>query len=239
MISPIMVQVAKRGKEIFYKPGVLYPWNDIVWGVEVARPDGQTKKMWAVAGNTLRGFHRIRKDGPGPSLVLRNFFTDYKEKIIKQLGAIRMWEELHAFGNDLCNELRFQFTNIKPEMLTPYNKLRKQIDLYFESLTAMARELDPIRNRLVEHLPLPLDSQMFAHPSIFDEHELRRHGLKRGDSYGCVPTEDLYLSLQGILRQRSASTNETLGVKFHPIYFDLLWNNRYKNWGSNLFETNP
>jgi len=26
---------------------------------------------------------------------------------------------------------------------------------------------------------------------------------------------------------------------FYPIYFDQLWNHRYRNWGGNLFETNP
>jgi hypothetical protein len=239
MTFAIMLQVAERGEKIFYKPAVLYPWDEIVWGVEVARPDGRTKKMWAVAGNTLRGFHRIRKDAPGPSLVFRNFYTENKKRIIDRLGRIGSWEELHTFGNDLCNELRPRFTNIKPGILTPYNKLRKQIDLYFANLTALAKELDSIRNKLVEHLPLPLDSQMFSHPSVFDEDEIKRIGLKRSDSYGRVLTEDIYLGLQGILRQQSAFIGETLGVTFHPIYFDLLWNNRYKNWGGNLFETNP
>lgn len=29
-----------------------------------------------------------------------------------------------------------------------------------------------------------------------------------------------------------------LNKNFYRIYFDLLWNNRYKNPGSSLFETN-
>jgi hypothetical protein len=81
-------------------------------------------------------------------------------------------------------------------------------------LVAMAVELDDVRTRFVPMLFLPLDSQILAHPGLFTEHELAGHGL-------------------------SGATAEERGRPFHLIHFDLLWNGRQRNRGSNLFETNP
>lgn len=55
---------------------------------------------------------------------------------------------------------------------------------------------------------------------------------------------DTLIKRLGNILQHLAQTNAGIirgAVKagFHPIYFDLFWNDRFKNWGGNLFETNP
>jgi hypothetical protein len=113
------------------------------------------------------------------------------------------------------------------------------VDLYLEHLAAMAVELDGVRARLIPLLFLPLDSQIFAHPALFTEQELAGHGLSRASTYKDVMAERTHVALQELLVRKAATVAKVRGRAFHVIYFDLIWNGRHRNWGGNLFETNP
>jgi len=118
------------------------------------------------------------------------------------------------------------------------NKIRKPLDLYLEHQVAMARELAEIRPRLVPWLRLPLDSQMFGLPHLFSDADLRRCDLSRQSTYREVESNTQYHALQRIVNDRASEFSALAGRPFHPIYFDLWWNDRHRRSGGNLFEVN-
>lgn len=103
----------------------------------------------------------------------------------------------------------------------------------------MATELTPHRDRLTPLLRVPLDTWIFGHSSLFTIDELREVGLTRNSGFGELGDEADYLSLQGKLCKLAAKCAGHHGIPFHPIYFDLLWGDRYTRVGGNLFELNP
>jgi len=192
--------------------------------------------MWAVALNTFRGFHKKNKARKGAGPAFRGYFDENIEHILSELKKIRTADQLHSLENKICGEIRPRLSNIKTKQLLPYNKIRKPVDLYIEHLVVMAEEIDAAtRRRLVPILFVPLDSQIFK--EAFRPEELAKHSLGKDATYKDVSLESDYLSLQCILRQKAKVHSYTYSVPFHPIYFDLLWNNRYKSSGGNLFET--
>jgi hypothetical protein len=126
-------------------------------------------------------------------------------------------------------------------MLKSYNKVRKPVDLYIMNLVAMAVELDTQRAVLVPLLFVPLDSQIMQHAELFEDIQLKECGLSRTSTYKHVTTEATYRGLQNLLDDRAAAVKKrlALGRRFFPIYLDLIWNDKYSNWGSNLFEVVP
>ena len=229
----------KRAEEIFLQPERRYSWNDIITGVMVSLPGGYHRKFMAVDRNTFRGFHKIDKDGTGAGEVFRSYFVQHREQLIAALNTARSTDDLDVLLNQVSDDIRTGLINIKPGMLTSYNKIRKPVDLYIEHLAAMAHELDACREQLIMLISLPLDSQMFEHPDVFQDSELRRVGVSRKSTYMEVRSEADYHYLQGVLRDRAEVFSQTAGRPLHPIYFDLLWNNRYTRQGTNLFELNP
>jgi len=228
-----------RAEEIFLQPAHRYPWNEIVTGAMVSIPDGGLRKFMAVDRNTFRGFHKIDKSGVGAGVVFRDYFVEHRDELVSALATTRTVDDLHKLLNRTSENIREGLVNIKPSMLTSYNKIRKPVDLYIEHLVAMARELDGSRERLIPLISLPLDSQMFEHPDVFQDAELRKVGVSRRSTYMEVRSEDAYRYLQGVLRDRAEIVSQSAGRSFHPIYFDLLWNNRHARPGTNLFELNP
>ncbi|GKT11026.1 hypothetical protein DSTSK_43310 [Desulforhabdus sp. TSK] len=103
----------------------------------------------------------------------------------------------------------------------------------------MAADLEEARAKLVPLLFLPLDSQILAHPGLFTERELAAQGLTRGSTYKDITTESTHSAFQALLGQKAAAVTDAHRRPFHVIYFDLVWNDRYRRWGGNLFETNP
>ncbi len=235
----LLNRVLNRAEIILLQPQQQYPWNDIVQGAKVARPDGCYKKWAAVERNTFRGFHKIDKQGQGSGDVFKNYLVSNRDTLIAGLKAVQSADDLHLLENKLCAEIKPRLTNIKPLMLTSFNKIRKPLDLYIEHLVTMAEELAADRQRLVSCLFLPLDSQMFQQVDLFSEQELRSVGISRRSTYTDVKTEMAYQVLQKKLKVKAEQISTELGKPFHPIYFDLLWNGRVDRWGSNLFETNP
>ena len=229
----------KRAEEIFLKPAHRYSWNDIVTGAMVSVPDAGLRKFLAVDRNTFRGFHKIDKGGVGAGEVFRNYFVQHRDELVSALKDTQSVNDLHALLNRVSGAIREGLVNIKPSMLASYNKIRKPVDLYVEHLVAMALELDASRERLIPLISLPLDSQMFQQPAVFHDAELRKVGVSRRSTYMKVSSEAAYRYLQGVLRDRAETISQTAGRPFHPIYFDLFWNNRSARRGTNLFELNP
>ena len=229
----------QRAEEIFLHPKRQYGWNDIITGVMVSLPAGYHRRFMAVDRNTFRGFHKIDKSGTGAGEVFRSYFVQQRGQLIAALHAARSTDDLHVLLNRVSDDICAGLVNIKPIMLASYNKIRKPVDLYIEHLVAMAHELDACREQLISLISLPLDSQMFEHPDVFQDSELRRVGISRNSTYMAVGSEAAYRYLQSVLKDRAEELSQTAGQRYYPIYFDLLWNNRYARHGSNLFELNP
>lgn len=228
----------RRAEETILRPKTLYEWDDIVLGARVKRPNGTTQTMWAVASNTFRGFHRITKGCPGASRVFHDYFVSNKPKLLTQITGATDSAGLNRIENQICNEIRSSLTNIKSSTLDSYGRVRKPVDLYFQNLICMSHELDKKRADLVPHLFLALDSQMFSDPNVFTDGELETFRLSRRSTYKDVKDEKTYLQLQDMLSKKASQLSQT-DMRFYRVYFDMLWNNRHQNWGSNLFETNP
>lgn len=228
-----------KADAVFLRPMPLYTWDAIVSGTTVCSEPGANRRMTAVGGNTFRGFYRLDKTSPGPKEAFISYFVTERQALVEALYGVRTREELHHLSNRICAAIRARLTNCAPRQLVPYNKIRKPVDLYLEHLTAMAVELDAARSTLVPLLYLPLDSQILAHTALFTDAELKAHGLHRNSTYKDITTENIYLALQHLLGERAEAVAAALHRPFPVIYFDLLWNDRYRNWGANLFETNP
>jgi len=229
----------QRADQIFIHPKLTYSWEDIVTGVSVRTKGGMSKTMYAVGTNTFRGFHKINKDRPGAADIFKSFFIKEKISICSKLRMVNHYIELHTLENDICNDINGMLKNFKREMFLSYNKLRKPIDLYFEHIISMAKEMNEEREKLVSCLFLPLDSQMFANSTLFTDGDLKAYQVTRKSTYQDVRDEHTYCELQNIVRRKAEDITIKTGQAFNPIYFDLLWNDRYKSSGRNLFETNP
>lgn len=223
---------------VFLDPTPKYPWCDIVSGVDVCLRGQQSQRMSAVASNTFRGFRLVDKGLPGAQRVYVDYFVQNQDRLAKLLRGIRNRNGLHTLANQIVSELRSKLKNVKPDMLQSYNRLRKPIDLYFEHLVAMAHELNEVRERLVPHLYLPLDSQILANPEILSSGELDAFGLSPKSTFGMIRDEVTYLAIQRIIDKKAAKCTHDFRREFHPIYFDLVWGNRWQSRGTNLFMTN-
>jgi hypothetical protein len=236
---PFSKSYVEKANQVFLNPSSTYSWDSIIKGADVKSENGNARRISAVAQNTYRGFHRIDQTRPGAKEGFEGYFLEEKNNIINRLVNITTHEELHGYSNEICTDLRGRLRNCKQEQLKSYNKLRKPIDLYIEHLVAMATELTEHRTRLVPLLYLPLDSQIFAHRALFSDRELSLNGLNRHSTYQSVNNEARYCALQKILVDKARAVENEQNAVFYVIYFDLIWNSRYNNWGGNLFETNP
>lgn len=228
-----------RAEQLCLQPRPSYSWHAIVTGAPVARSNGTIRRIAAVERNTFRGFHRLDKSAPGAGTVFQDYLVRRQDRLLDALRRLRSKEDLHRLENNLSAEIKDRLGNIKPAMLAPYNKIRKVLDLYVEMLVTMAQELEAERQRLVPWLHLPLDSQMLASPILFTGGELRSHRLTRTSTYASIRSESAYRELQRLVAAKARALGERSDRPFHPIYFDLLWNDRYRNRGGNLFETVP
>lgn len=228
-----------KADKVFLHPSPKYLWNEIISGTLVRSQTGGTRKMFAVAQNTFRGFHRVNKACPGAKEGFINYFLSQHVTLIQELSSVNTIDDLKKLSNNLCEGIRTNLSNCSSTQLKAYNKVRKPVDLYIEHLVAMAVELGKVRARLVPLLFLPIDSQILAYQGIFTDHELNDNSLSRGSTYRDVTSERAYLALQALLSQKAMAISEARHRPFHCIYFDLIWNERHKNWGGNLFETNP
>jgi len=226
----------EKGEGVFIKTQNLYSYNSIINGCMVRDASGKVEKMYAVAQNTWRGFHKLDKEGRGSKDIFVSYFNKNRENIISALKNIDTVEELEEFEDKITKQIKDMLMKcIKNNMLNSYNKIRKPVDLYIEHIVSMAEEFNVAeRERLVSLLFLPLDSQIFASEYIFSEKELYSFGLKRGSTFQDVYSSKVYKAMQNSLLEKS----KNIQGNFHRIYFDFFWNERYKKSGANLFETN-
>ncbi len=193
----------------------------------------------AVAQNSFRGFHRINTAFPGAKEPFVRYFLEQRVPLMDALTRARTRDEMHDLSNRICRRIREKLTNCLPSQLRPYNKIRKLVDLYIEHLVAMAGEFEKQRRTLVPLLFLPLDKWIMAHPGLFSDRELSLHGLRRRSTYSAITSEQSYGALQKLVLEKAGAVAAEHDRPFYPIYFDLLWQNRYRRKGGNLFETNP
>lgn len=97
----------------------------------------------------------------------------------------------------------------------------------------MGNDFDNARQYLTKHLFLPLDSQMFKSNFVFSDKEISELKIKRTYTFKDIEDENQYYEIQEFLRQKAIK----VGIS-NRIFFDLIWNDRYKSAGKNLFETN-
>jgi hypothetical protein len=221
--------VISQAEKTFLRPSQQCAWVDIVRGTVIRRNDGTEAQIIAVGSNTFRGFHRLDKDAEGPQETFVNYFVAQKQSLLDALAKVKTVEQMHTLSNKVREALIRRLSNISPAQLKPYNKVRKPIDLYFEHLVSLARELESLRKTLVPLLSLPLDSWILNHSAVFSEAEMKGLGLSRGLTYGDIATEDLYLALQRLAQNNASIISKHLGNPFHPIYYDLFWRDRLTN----------
>jgi hypothetical protein len=224
-----------RGREIFLLPDEEYPASDIIIGVHVNNGD-KTKLMRAIDNNTYRGFHRINKSLKGPKEIVEIFINSRLSWIIDCLKIVQNKQKYEYICKTITEELREQLKkNVKHHMLESYNKVRKPVDLILEHIVSMATELTEYRKSLIPFLAVPLDSHILNSDFIFDQKSKALLGIKRGATYSDISCQRQYDDIQAFIQEKAADISTT----FYPIYFDLLWNDRYRRNGGNLFKINP
>ncbi len=236
-----------RGEQIFLSPCPLYRYCDIVTGVQVA---GKTEPMRAVDCNSFVKY-KYQSEGKKILAIYQDYFLENESVVVSELSGCQSAKEINQLADQIRNKIiqAYRKADFRTTVeIEAYNRTRKIIDLYFEHLVAMSTELSQVRNDLVPHLFLPLDSQMFGagHAlqtapafKIFDKEELRAAGVTPKSKYGDLKTCTGYLNLQAKLLDKARAISTEVGQTFHRIYFDLLWNDRISRNGGNLFETNP
>jgi hypothetical protein len=175
---------------------------------------------------------------PGSAEGFRGYLLNHAEKLLRELAHVNSATDLDTLADRVGEAVKARLNNIRPTMPRSYNKIRKPLDLYLEHQVAMAHELADVRSRLTPWLRLPLDSQMFQLPHLFSEGDLHRLKLSRQSTYQAVASTTQYQALQSLVQERAREYSTLAGRPFHPIYFDLWWNDRYRRSGGNLFEVN-
>jgi hypothetical protein len=214
-------QINKTGDRVFFRPRPQLTYYSLATG--------------SLASNTYRGFHRIDKTKPGAKDVFDSFFTRSKQEIISNLNKVKSDDDLDKYSDEICKRLIDGLSNnIVKTQLQSYNKIRKPVDIVLEHMVSMGEDFELLRPDITKHLFLPLDSQMFQSEFVFSDSELFSLGLRRNFTFKDVTTKSKYTQVQTFLRKKA----DTLGLEAR-IFFDLVWNDRFRSQGTNLFQTNP
>lgn len=221
-------------ERLFLRPSPKYAYTDIIRGVRVC---GKTSLQKAVGRNTFRGFYRKSGCDRGASSIFDPYFEEKKAEILESLKKIQSREQLDIYSEKIRQEIKDRLTNVEEKQLLSYNKTRKPVDLYLEHIVSMAEEISDVdRLRLVPFLFLPLDSWIFSSLQLFTVSDLRLFGLSRRSTYKDVETRQAYEQLHRLTLEKA----RRVSTSFHPIYFDLLWSERFnRKQAGNLFESNP
>lgn len=238
MNNNLYITIKAHGDQIFQNPLRTYDYESIISGCPVQGKNGSITTMYAAASNTWRGFHKLDKEAAGAGIVFIRYFIENSDYIIRELSNITDNKQLDKLEDSICMAIKTNLKNIRQDMLVSYNKIRKPVDLYIEHIVSMATELDSYRKRLIPLLYLALDSQMFQSTVLFTDEELNRFKLSRMSSFKDIYRKNTYSQVQDLLQRKADSVSNVLGSEFHRIYFDLLWNERYKKDSTNLFYSN-
>ncbi|WP_373844764.1 hypothetical protein [Clostridium sp.] len=236
-----------KAQMVFLNPTSLYSYDDVVYGKYVDDKNGnigkdkrgRKKKMCAVDSNTLRAFERKdKKSKVGPKYLLNEYLKSNKNYILNNLKKVQSQKDLKDLEICICSELKkYLLRNVLEDRFKSFNRLRKPVDLLIEHLVCMAVELDEYRNRLLEYLFIPLDSQIF-NSELLTRAQLSHAGVSENSTFGDLDCDKSYYYLQSKIAKQAEEISSVHKLNFYTIYFDLLWGNRYKKWGETLFETN-
>jgi hypothetical protein len=214
-------KINEVGQHVFYNPSPLLTYDKLV------------KK--ALNHNTYRGFHKIDKTKSGAKVAFEKVLTDNSKFVIDSLLAAKNEADIDKLENEICKMLKDELEeNIKNDQLKSFNKLRKPVDIFIEHVVAMLENFTIVRKTITPYLFLPLDSQMFKSDFVFSDDEITKLNLKRNFTFKDIETQEQYLEIQNFLKEKA----NKCGID-NRIFFDLVWNDRWKSKGNNLFETNP
>ena len=212
--------INKVGQRVFYNPTPLIDYDQLV--------------RKSLGPNTYRGFHKVDKSLPGAKDAFEKVLIKNSKSIIDSLRAAKTQTDLDFLEIDICKTLKKELKkNIDNRQLNSFNKLRKPIDIVIEHIVAMGTDMASTRQKITKHLFLPLDSQMFKSNIVFSDKELSDLKLKRTFTFKDINDETHYYEIQDFLNKKS----KTIGIE-NRIFLDLVWNDRYKSNGTNLFATN-
>lgn len=231
--------ISARGEQVFFSPTQLYKYEDIVRGAFTKKGNGSFKTEKAISTNTIRAFHRVDKNRPSIAQDIDAYFITNKHYIISELLEVKNEQELHRLENNICNNIRkLPNLNIDKYKLYEYNLIRKPVDLFIEHFVLLSNELNNKRNELIPFLFVPLDKWIINERSeyCFFETDLRFYGIRAGAGFTSIKDEDIYVKLQALLNRNAKSLSNLTGKYFYRIYFELLWRDRYKNKGGNIWE---
>lgn len=213
--------INKVGERLFYDPSPVYDYEYLV------------KK--SLGPNTYRGFHKVEKSKPGAKDVFENYFEKNEAYIIDALQSLKSEHGLDMLEQEICKGLKRELKkNIDNRQLVSYNKLRKPVDIIIEHLLSMGTDFSKVRKTGTKFLFLPLDSQMFQSQFVFSDQEIAELKIDRRFTFKDITSEGHYDEIQAFLKEKASR----IGLK-NRIFFDLVWNDRYKTKGKNLFESNP
>ncbi len=188
-----------------------------------------------LGSDTYRGFHRIDKSKAGAGEVFKNILKDNKEKIIETLTSIKEEKELDDLINCIGDEIKLGLkANVDSKQLKSFNKIRKPLDIFFEHLISMGKDIEKTTSNIIQFLFLPLDSQMFQSCFVFEDEEIKKLKLSRNFTFKDIESKEQYEEIQIHLKDKALC----IGLR-ERIFFDLIWNDRYLREGKNLIETNP
>lgn len=94
----------------------------------------------------------------------------------------------------------------------------------------MAVELRDLRKKLIPLLFVPLDSFILGNDDIIPSEIKKELNIKKGSTFGSIEKRESYLKIQNYLSNVASNISKEIRKNFYPIYFDLLWNNRFKNY---------
>ena len=217
----IIFLINKVGQQVFYNPIPLLDYDTLV------------KK--SLGPNTYRGFHKIDKSKSGSKVAFEKVLINNFKFIVDTLLNTKTEKELDSFEKQIFDILKEELkNNINNKQLISFNKLRKPIDIVVEHFISMGSDFFSARQTLTKHLFLPLDSQMFQSRFVFSDKEISELKIKRSYTFKDIVYEKQYYEIQSFLKQKAVN----VGIE-NRIFFDLIWRDRYKSNGKNLFLTNP
>jgi hypothetical protein len=193
--------------------------------------DYDTLAKSIISGNTLRAFHRIDVNKSGPKEIINCFLINSKDSIINQLRKCKSAKDFDLLSNELEQTLKKELSkNVRPEILSNYNAVRKIIDLIVEHVVLVSNELSNYRQQLIHFLRVPLDSFILNSSCLFTYNERKKFELKANTGFLSIKNKGYYDSIQNHL----ASIADDNKID-HPIYFDILWRDRI-NFKFNILE---
>jgi len=121
--------------------------------------------------------------------LYQDYFLENQDTIIAALVGATSRDDIDSLADRIRTDIVKAYGEAQfhtPVDISPYNRVRKIVDLYLEHAVALARELATARRRLIPFMFLPLDSKIFGNQAIFTDQELAHCKLNRRSFYGSL-----------------------------------------------------